>query len=194
MHNQARSSFPEVNSQELWGNVTDHPSPRTPTISGCNNIWRGLKETPKIATPRMISPYGSDEKRSNFFKEREMAGLLTPAATPSDILYRGPLYASSSEEDSFEAFRIKSPSSPIVQNDGGVLQKKLEYHRERQAAIRASIHEYEAKMTGLLDWHRDQERILVQGDVHSSSSRSSLRRGRSKLSERLYEAIDLNGG
>ena len=69
-----------------------------------------------------------------------------------------------------------------------------------KGAIPDGTAEYEAKMTELMNWHREQERdilIRLTGEPSTGSSSSSrgstrLRRGRSKLSERLYAAIELN--
>jgi hypothetical protein len=82
------------------------------------------------------------------------------------------------------------------------VEHQIEYHRIRQEAISRSIIDFETKMKKLLQWHCDQERMLQtakkqecsgrSGRSSSSGSSSTLRRGRSKLSEKLYAAIDSN--
>ena len=184
-----RIKFPEVSSEDLWRDVVSVSPPRTPPrYSGTSSTDR-FERTPVIATtPLEETPLGSGGRSDNFLRIRKLTGLITPAATPSDILQRGPLYVSSSEEESNGSCGHESPKSA---DDG--LQKRLDYHQERQRVIRQSISDFEAKMTELLDWHKGQERMLLS-QLPCNSSRTSFRRGRSKLSERLYEAIDLNGG
>lgn len=203
-----RINFPPVVDEELWKDVSPSSKPFTVPELACvpmspKNVSH---ETPVIATPHADSPCVNDDNEDNYFKRRELQGLITPARTPSDILYRGPLYASSSEEDCGEVSRPTSPGS--FPDDGHLVphaetnetHEKLLYHRQRQMAIKQSLSEFTAKMTNLLEWHKEEELALL-AQLHttdpssgSMSSRSSLRRGRSKLSERLYEAIDLNSG
>lgn len=92
-----------------------------------------------------------------------------------------------------------------LQGNRDHMQKQIAYHKARQEAINKSIQDFQTKMNKLLVWHKEQETELsvrlgfpVGGcGGWDSSSRSSssggsgrLRRGRSKLSERLYAAID----
>jgi hypothetical protein len=206
---QDRINFPPVDSESLWTGISpvrDEVKKRVPQVSTelC---------TPDICSPRDLSPCDVNSQGVNFFKARELAGLITPARTPSDILYRGPLYQSSSDEESAETSRPPTPVSPIGEKTEAIIKKasldfnresssdihsQLLFHRSRQEAIKGSIADFESKMSSLLDWHREQERELLirlnsaAPSTGSCSGRSSLRRGRSKLSERLYEAIDLN--
>ena len=212
-----RIHFPIVDPDILWSDVPDVPSPVTPESGSMRDENRIFDRTPILSTPIQPSPALFDSQSRNYFKNRELAGLVTPARTPSDILFRGPLYAGSSEcEDAESRSCLGTPLSSVGArettplafsgdsdvSEGGRadLERKLTHHRERQEAIRDAIKEYEAKMTELMNWHREQERdilIRLTGEPSTGSSSSSrgstrLRRGRSKLSERLYAAIELN--
>jgi chromosome segregation ATPase len=92
-----------------------------------------------------------------------------------------------------------------LQGTRDYMQKQIAHHKARQEAIKKSILDFETKMNKLLVWHKEQETELsvrlgfpaggCGGSDSSSRSSSSggsgrLRRGRSKLSERLYAAID----
>jgi hypothetical protein len=175
-----RIQFPAVSSEELWGKLARKATLETPRRGSATSLSNEHQRTPFIATSCDESP------TDNLLKFRQRAGLITPAATPSDILQQGPLYATSSDEESYEA-----PQSAEVGMEE--LHKRIEYHQERQRVIEKSILEFEEKMRGLLDWHKNQE-MIHSSLLQTYASRSSLRRGRSKLSERLYEAIDLSGG
>ena len=203
-----RIHFPPVDPEALWKNVPDAPSPSTPSRCGTKLRQGTIEQVPILSTPLQGSPALSDSQGRNYFKSRELAGLVTPARTPSDILLRGPLYVDSSEdggtplsavdvhEEAPVPFSSDSDTSEANRSD---LLSQAAHHRERQEAIRAAIKEYEAKMTELLEWHREQERELLSraaetstGSSASSQGSARLRRGRSKLSERLYAAIEFN--
>ena len=183
-----RIDFPPVDPDELWKDVSPSQviAPLVDLQSSHDSQKDSPKGTPIIATPHANSPVFGEGSGDNFFKARQLAGLITPARTPSDILYRGPLYASSSEEDCCEGSRLTSPgSSPRETNTE--LHNRLQYHRERQAAIKQTLSDFNSKMSNLIEWHKHQEQAI-------SSQLNTLPRGRSKLCERLYEAIEFNSG
>jgi hypothetical protein len=131
-----------------------------------------LRQTPWISTP----DHGSASDNFN--------GTSDPYPTARSL---------GSQEDT-------SPSPPFLDDmspheSRAELLRQLAYHRVRRDAIHKSVEQFEEKMKELMDWHKEQESFILlqlQGDEgHSSNGRGSgLRRGRSKLSERLYSAID----
>jgi hypothetical protein len=189
-----RSAPAGIDSESLWKGVDLEAYPSTPDKIFSADLKTLFEKTPVIATPEhRLQDIKSVER--NYFHAREQAGLVTPARTPSDILYRGPLYQDTSDEgdvaESLEGTRAPSPILQVPRGESEFSQQ-LEYHRERQAAIKQSIADFERKMTQLVDWHKQQEESILSRMSSQSSKSSSLRRGRSKLSERLYAAIDFN--
>lgn len=131
-----------------------------------------LRQIPWISTP----DHGSATDVSN--------GTSDPYPTARNLGYQGdttpPLY---------------SPDDISPYERRAELLRQYAYHRVRQDAIQKAVKQFEEKMKELLDWHNEQESfILLQLQSYeshgSSGRRSGLRRGRSKLSERLYSAID----
>ena len=220
MQNRAdRIHFPQVDSESLWKDVCTSEVLLSPGRSNVSRITveaSNVAHSPLIITPGMDSPHciHQEEQGVAYFKERERNGIVTPAKTPSDILRRGPLYAESSASDTDILSHIAV--SPNVVSCSGLLpfagnttsdevdhiRKQIQFHQDRQGAIEKSILEFEKKMRALLDWHKDQELIntnLLESCEHrdqlsssdgSTRSGSRQRRGRSRLSERLYAAID----
>lgn len=177
-----RIDFPPIDSEELWDGVAVNSFIMSPVPASFRDSDYKFPKTPVISltpNPSSVRKTGS----GNYFRERERDGMVTPARTPSDILFRGPLYVNSScEEDSNESLHEKDPpvrlnlGPEIVDDLRGDLKSedesednersekelRVEYHRERQAAIRKAITEFEKKMTGLLDWHKEREEAIVE--------------------------------
>ena len=212
MHNRPdRICYPPVDPETLWQGVSSESTPSSPDSTMDIKDCPDITSTPVIGTsPGADEPFDSAQRGTCYFKRREIGGLVTPAQTPSDILFRGPLYVGSSDEErsgrssgSSDGSNLLTPlklnmaglnrAPELLSLRGGADHDQLAYHRARQEAIRESISEFTRKMTQLLDWHREQERELLHRiDVQSTRSASSeppLRRGRSKVRERLYAAI-----
>lgn len=177
-----RIDFPPIASEELWDGVASQSFLMSPVPASFRDSDYKFTKTPVIS----LTPNPSSVRKTgngDYFRERERDGMVTPAHTPSDILFRGPLYVNSScEEDSNESLQEEDPSvrlnlgPEIVDDLRGDLkseeesendeksekERRVEYHRERQAAIRKAITEFEKKMTGLLDWHKEQEVAIVE--------------------------------
>ena len=176
-----RIHFPVVDSVELWDGVTTNIS----------SLCSPIRESPRVfvpavsgspvfsTTPQQMS--NNDPDAPMYFKDREREGLVTPAKTPSDILFRGPLFGSSSvdEESGNEEYppiRIHLGQEPnTAKNESLGLsdqigcrpdwEKRVEYHRDRQRSIRRSISEYERKMSRILNWHVEEEKRILEEEA-----------------------------
>jgi len=199
MQRQDRINFPEINTEEIWGTV--NRVEETYSSPDRINAFReeAFSSPPDFysRTPILISPIPEIRREedvrssSNYFRDREFQGLITPAKTPSDILLRGPLYESSGDDP--QSCPESVGDSPCRTSTGStptqdILENRIQFHRERQQAIRQSIAEYERKMSELLHWHQDQETKYMQKLVNKENMAPRVR-GRSKLSEKLYAAI-----
>ena len=196
-----RINFPEIDSESLWKGVTAESIPFTPERLGYSDLSSVLSASRDdfAHTPVIVSPSTETQPDSEsvYFHTRERLGLITPARTPSDILRRGPLYESSDEEGRTisESASASSPRKVKDQHEPieSFTRTQIKYHQERQKVIVKSIEDYQSKMTKLLIWHKEQETMFRQKldspISQTGNSAPSLRRARSKVSERLYAAI-----
>ena len=159
------------------------------------------RRSPAISTPDRASCYPRES--SSFLGHQRMGELTSGVCSgndPSTRLMMKKSNHSYSIASSLTDHEDSTPPPPsteecAVSENRDELMRQLEYHRHRQDAIRTAIQEFERKMGNLLDWHKEQEsiihlRMLNEVGGCATGRSSGLRRGHSRLRERLYAAID----
>ena len=226
-----RINFPSIDSELLWGGVCEgsvDPTPRgvvtKPDMISTPSLGSPDKDNLTILEKSGGGYFQDREKRGIVTPAKTPSDILRrgPLYAESDgsDLDQHSVGSEVSEHmyavadlTNHKACLTTQSTSPDRSGSKGSLnrppfgspttEKQILYHRHRQEAIRKSMLDFETKMTKLLLWHRDQERILMgekttmegpgcSGRSSSSGSSCTLRRGRSKLSEKLYAAIDNN--
>ena len=186
-----RIHFPTVDADELWSGVKVNSPLISPVDEEKTEPLFEIACTPIISS----TPFSSSEEDGvEYLKHREREGLVTPAKTPNDILFRGPLFVGGvSDAESDVSDEINSPAicsnlgrellekAPHVEIFRGEtagmwmseIDSKIVYHRERQVAIVKAIEDYTRKMTDLLNWHRSQEAAFLEGEMDARKCRGN---------------------